>query len=137
MQQPGANASDAAKSLDDNQTTLRKNDGKVSTAWIEYHFAEPAVVDEIILKLANGRSRRNALLMTLDGQEVFTGNTATSLGYVTLPLKHVSGSLLRIQLSRAVQEKDAVGNIMEITGEKDAVATGAPPGEDRRHVRYR
>ncbi len=65
--------------------------------------------------------------MTLDGQEVFTGNTPTSFGYVTLPLKHVSGSRLRLQLSGAVQEKDAVGNIMEIAGEKDAVATGVAP----------
>ncbi len=48
-------------------------------------------------------------------------------GYVTLPLKYVSGSRLRIQLSRAVQDKDAVGNIMEITGGKDAVATGVAP----------
>lgn len=125
----GANASGAARSFDNNETTLSKNGDKLSTAWIEYHFAELAVVNEITLKLASWRSRRYALLMTLDGQEVFTGNTPNSLGYVALPLKHVSVIRLRIQLSRAVQEKDPVGNIMEITGEKDAVGTGVAPEE--------
>ncbi len=77
------------------------------------------------LKLANWRSRAYPLLITLDGQGVFTGKTPTSLGYVTLPLKHVSGSHLRIQLNGSAQASATAGGATQIGGGKQAIPAGA------------
>lgn len=121
----GANQSDAAKSMDDDETTSWKNDGHLDTAWIEYRFAEPQPVSELTLKLTGWRLRSYPLRITLDGKTVFEGPSPTSLGYITLPLQKSSGTRLRIALTAPTSDHDAFGKIIEITGAKDALGTGA------------
>jgi beta-galactosidase len=63
----GANAEKAALSYDDNESTAWSNDGKLSTAWIEYKLAEPSTPTQLDIKLNAFRTRRYPLRITLDG----------------------------------------------------------------------
>ncbi|MEY4388027.1 MAG: hypothetical protein RLY20_3310, partial [Verrucomicrobiota bacterium] len=93
----GANATEAAASFDDNEQTSWANDNKLATAWIEYRFAHKVTPSEVTLKLRGWRERTYPLRISVDGQEVFCGVTPRSLGYVTLPLKPVSGQALKVE----------------------------------------
>jgi hypothetical protein len=120
----GARADSAFASYDDNERTEWVNDGKLSTAWIEYTLERPATVNEITLKLNNFRSRVYPLIITIDGKEVFNGNTETTLGYYTIKCQPQTGSKVRIQLRDAslAGANDAMG--VEVSGKKldDGVA---------------
>ncbi len=119
----GANADSAFASYDDNELSDWVNDGKLNTAWIEYDLEREAAVSEITLKLNNFRSRIYPLIITLDGKEIFNGNTKTSLGYHTIQCKPQTGKKLRIQLSDVSQNKNADAGV-EVNGKKldDGVA---------------
>jgi hypothetical protein len=53
------------------------------------------------------------------------GEPAKNLGYVTLPLNPVKGSRLRIALTGPTVHRDAFGKIVEITGARAGLDTGA------------
>ncbi len=95
----GANADTAYASYDDNELSDWVNDGKLSTAWIEYELAREATVSEVTLKLNNFRSRVYPLIITVDGKEAFNGTTKTSLGYYTIKCTPQRGKKVRIQLA--------------------------------------
>jgi beta-galactosidase len=116
----GANAADASKSYDDDETTSWSsavNDavtdglpprtgsppppaGSLETAWVEYSFAEPETVNEVELKLNGFRQRRYPLRITLDGRKVWEGLTPTTLGYCDLKFAvPTKGSKLRVTLT--------------------------------------
>ncbi|MDF2193546.1 sugar-binding domain-containing protein [Paraflavitalea sp. CAU 1676] len=113
----GANDTNAARSYDDNELSDWVNDGKLSTAWIEYELERNATVSEVTLKLNNFRSRSYPLLITLDGKEIFKGATPRSLGYVTLPCIPTVGSKLRIQLAAAATATEG-SQMVEVSGKK-------------------
>jgi hypothetical protein len=120
----GANADSAFASYDDNERTEWVNDGKMSTAWIEYTLERPATVNEITLKLNNFRSRIYPLSITVDGKEAFNGNTETTLGYYTIRCKPQTGSKVRIQLGSSSLDKANNNMGVEVSGKKldDGVA---------------
>ncbi len=113
----GAHADSAFASYDDNERTEWVNDGKLSTAWIEYNLERTATVNEITLKLNNFRSRTYPLIITVDGKEAFNGSTQTSLGYYTIKCKPQSGKKVRIQLTSLSQDKGN-DNVVEVSGKK-------------------
>jgi beta-galactosidase len=119
----GANADSAAYSYDDNELSDWVNDGKLSTAWIEYDLERLATVSEITLKLNNFRSRVYPLVITLDCKEIFKGSTKTSLGYYTIKCDPKKGKKLRIQLAAILEIKNADAGV-EVNGKKldDGVA---------------
>ncbi|WP_207512757.1 glycoside hydrolase family 2 protein [Longitalea luteola] len=113
----GAHADSAVASYDDNELSDWVNDGKLSTAWIEYELERPATVSEVTLKLNNFRSRAYPLVITIDGKEAFSGTTRPTLGYYTITCKPQKGKKVRIQL--ATQSKEEAGNQMvEVSGKK-------------------
>lgn len=95
----GANADSAFASYDDNELSDWVNDGKHSTAWIEYTLEKEATVTEVTIKLNNFRSRSYPLIITVDDKEVFNGSTQTTLGYYTIQCKPQKGTKVKIQLS--------------------------------------
>jgi beta-galactosidase len=97
----------------------------LANAWIEYRLDKPQVVDELDLKLIGWRLRSYPLRITMDGQVVFEGEAPKSLGYVTLPLKAVKGSRLRIALTAPTVDRDGFGKIVEVNGAKASFDTGA------------
>jgi beta-galactosidase len=119
----GANADSAFASYDDNELSDWVNNGKLNTAWIEYDLEREATISEITLKLNNFRSRIYPLIITLDGKEIFNGNTKTSLGYYTIHCNAHKGKKLRIQLADVAQNKNADAGV-EVNGKKldDGVA---------------
>jgi len=119
----GANTVKAHQSYDDNELSDWVNDGKLSTAWIEYELEEAAMVDEIALKLNNFRSRTYPLVITVDGKEAFNGSTKASLGYYTIQCKPVKGKKIRISLANNAATGFGT-NEVEVGGKKldDGVA---------------
>lgn len=119
----GAHADSAFASFDDNELSDWVNDGKLSTAWIEYTLEKETTIGEISVKLNNFRSRIYPLIITIDGKEVFNGDTQTSLGYHTISFTPQKGRKVRIQLAAAAAtQQTAIG--LEVAGLKldDGVA---------------
>lgn len=113
----GANAGQAPASYDDNEKTAWENDGKLSTAWIEYELAKEAIVNEVVLKLNRFRTKVYPLIITVDGRVAFQGTTERSLGYYTAVCKPVKGRKVKIQLTNF--SKDEGNNYgKEVSGKK-------------------
>ncbi|TCS14381.1 DUF4982 domain-containing protein [Caulobacter sp. BK020] len=121
----GSNPATVDLARDDDETTHWASDGQLANAWIEYQLDKPQVVDEVVLKLIGWRLRSYPLRITVDGVTVYEGAPPKSLGYVTLPLKPVRGRKLRIALTGPTIDRDAFGKIVEITGAKAGLDTGA------------
>ena len=114
-----SNANDVFKSYDDNELTEWKNDGKTSTASITYTLSKPSIVNECVIKLTGWRSKSYPIRILADGKEVYKGNTAQSLGYVTIPLEPVLAQNIKIELIGAQTEKDGFSKIVEVEATKD------------------
>jgi hypothetical protein len=121
----GSNAATVGLAQDDDEMTHWASDGQLANAWIEYRLDRPQVLSEVVLKLIGWRLRSYPLRITMDGVTVYEGQPAKSLGYVTLPLKPVKGRRLRIALTGATVDRDAFGKIVEITGARAGLDTGA------------
>jgi hypothetical protein len=123
----GANAGRAKEAFDDNESTGWKNDGKRTTAWIQFNLERPAVLSEVALKLGGWRRKSYPLRISVDGREAWAGVTPKSLGYVTLPLKPASGQTVRLELVGAIDDQDAFG-MVEVAGKKrpDTADFGTP-----------
>ena len=102
----------------------------MANAWIEYELAKEADVKEVTLKLNNFRSRSYPIRISVDGKEVFKGNTERSLGYFTAVCTPHKGKKVKIELLGNVTTQD--NNSVEVSGKKlddgvarnDATATG-------------
>ncbi len=112
----GSLADSAFASYDDNERTDWYNDGKLSTAWIEYELERTTTISEVNLKLNNFRSKSYPLRILVDGQEVFRGNSEKSLGYFLAVCKPVSGKKVRIELMNAAEVQLNTGT--ELSGKK-------------------
>ncbi|PTX98579.1 sugar-binding domain-containing protein [Opitutus sp. ER46] len=119
----GANADKAAASCDDNENTAWANGDDLATAWIEYEFARDVRLTETTLKLTGWRQRSYAIRITVDGTEVFRGDTPKTLGYVTLPLKPAPGRRLKLELLAAGTNKEAFA--LSEMARKENASTGA------------
>ncbi len=115
----GANAENAVKSFDDDETTAWTSDGKLDQGWVRYHFERETTVGEVVLKLAGWRTQSYPVRILVDNKVVFEGNTPRSLGYVTFSFPPVTGRSLRIELRGSASNRDAFGNIIEIPGTPD------------------
>ncbi|MFT4177082.1 MAG: DUF4982 domain-containing protein [Luteolibacter sp.] len=113
----GANEDKVATAFDDNEETSWKNDGKRSSAWIQFKLERQAEPHELTLKLGGWRNKAYPIRITLNGTEIYTGTTPKTLGYVTLPLKPAKGDQLRIELVGTIDVKDGFG-LVEVTGKK-------------------
>ncbi len=126
----GAHADSAFESFDDNELTEWNNGRQLANAWIEYELAKEADVKEVTLKLNNFRSRSYPIRISVDGKEVFKGNTERSLGYFTAVCTPHKGKKVKIELLGNVTTQD--NNSVEVSGKKlddgvarnDATATG-------------
>ena len=114
----GANANEAGRSYDDNELTNWSNDGNLATGWIKYDFAEPATVSEVVMKLSRWRTTSYSLRISVDEKEVYQGDTARNLGYVTISFEPTAGKSLTVALQGVGQEEDAF-NIVELSGQRD------------------
>ena len=103
-----SNQDDAARSYDDDETTQWASKSGSGEAAITYRLARKSVIREVVLKLAGWRERSYPLRVLVDGVEVYQGMTPKSLGYVTLPLAPNAGSAVRIELTGAADERDAI-----------------------------
>jgi hypothetical protein len=93
----GANGYKAPNSYDDNGYSKWINDGRLSTAWIEYELEREAKVSEIVLKLYDFRRKVYPLIITVDGKIAFKGTTQKTLGYYTIECEPQKGKKVRIQ----------------------------------------
>ncbi|MFT3867382.1 MAG: DUF4982 domain-containing protein [Nibricoccus sp.] len=119
----GSNSEAAANTYDDDELTNWVSGKGEGEAWISYEFSRPATIAEAVIKLQGWRQRTYPIRITVDGQEVFKGDTPKSLGYVTLPFKPVTGKTVKIELTGTTKDKDEY-KIVEVANQ--AIAdTGA------------
>lgn len=104
----GSNADSAGKSFDDDETTSWASGSGAGQAWIAYELKSPATLTDATFKLAGWRERSYPVRISVDGQEVFKGDTPKGFGYVTLPLKPVSGRVVKVELVGAATESDSL-----------------------------
>jgi beta-galactosidase len=118
----GANANRVNASFDDDETTSWANNNQLADGWISYELSRPATLSEVTMKLTGWRQRSYPIRITVEDQEVYRGSTPRSLGYVTLPLKRVTGKSVKISLINAASAREGF-NITELENQQNA-ATG-------------
>lgn len=118
----GSSNEDAPLSMDDNEETAWTSTADKDGAWIEYALEGRPLLTEMCLKLTGWRDRSYPLRITLDGREIWRGNTPRSLGYVTLQVEPSKGSLVRFEMLGEGEIRDAFG-MKELVDQKNA-ATG-------------
>lgn len=123
----GSNAEQAAMTFDDDETTSWSNDDTRANGWIQFQLEKPAKINEITLKLGGWRTKSYPIRVTVDGKEVFSGNTPQSLGYVTLPLTPTAGQNVGIEMIGSTVKRDAFGNIVELENQANAATTERQP----------
>ena len=124
----GHESGNASRSFDDNELSEWKNDGRLSTAWINYRLEKKSVIDNICLKLTGWRLRSYPLEIYAGKTLIWSGDTERSLGYIHLkPTKQVKTNEITIRLKGAGKDKDAFGGIVEVAepaaGELDLFKT--------------
>jgi beta-galactosidase len=120
----GTNADQAAQSFDDNERTSWSNGDDRDKGWIEYQLERPTNVSEITLKMGGWRNKSYPVRIKIDGNEVWSGDTEQSLGYITIPIKPRTGKTLAIELTGTTVQRDAFGAIVELENEANAATTG-------------
>ena len=111
----GYDSEHAQCSFDDNELSEWKNDGRLSTAWITYHLARKAVINDICLKLTGWRLRSYPLEIYAGKTLIWSGETERSLGYIHLtPVHRVQTDEITIRLKGAGKDEDAFGGIVEV-----------------------
>lgn len=115
----GVNSTNVIASFDDNEMTAWANDNKLATGWIAYKLTRPATLSEVTMKFSGWRQRSYPVRITVDGQEVYRGQTPRSLGYVTLPLRPVRGTSVKVELVDAATIRDGF-NIVELENQQNA-----------------
>ena len=117
----GHNENEAVKTIDDNELTEWRNNGRRSTGWLEYSLVRNSELSEICMKLTGWRNRSYSLRVLSDnGTVLWEGLTPKSLGYVTLPLKAgVLTKTVKVELIGAGEQKDAYSAIVEVEKGKD------------------
>ena len=113
----GSNVENARNSMDDNELTEWKSDGKKENAWITYHLARKAVVSELTLKLTGWRSKCYPLEAWAGKRKVWEGVTPATLGYVHLKIDHpVAAKDITIRMVAPVQDSSKFGVTKELAG---------------------
>lgn len=115
----GSNQEKAVQSFDDNELSEWLSDGKTENAWIRYEFKQPEKINQICLKLVGWRTNSYPLQILVDGKQVFLGTSPRTLGYVTFTFLPTVGKTVTIKLNGEASNRDAFGNIIEITGTQD------------------
>lgn len=110
----GANAEQAGNTYDDNELSEWANDGRLSTGWIAWELERPATLSEVCLKLTGWRMRSYPIAVYVDDQEVWRGETARSLGYVTLKFEPTLGRKVTIRLVGDSEEAEGFAGIVEL-----------------------
>lgn len=99
-------AANARLACDNNETTSWESPAVLEQAWFECTFARDVTLTEIDVKTHNARYRSYPVRVTVDGQEVFSGETGMGQGYANLPLRPVRGRVVRIALADAPLQND-------------------------------
>jgi hypothetical protein len=115
----GSNNEKANNTIDDNELSDWTSDGKPENAWIQYQLAKSDKIDQVVLKLVGWRTQSYPLKISVDDKVVYTGMTPRTLGYVTISFPQAVGRVIKIELSGEANNRDALGNIVEITGAPD------------------
>lgn len=120
----GSNAAQAVNTIDDNELSEWKSDGKRENAWITYHLNRYAEVDDVCLKLTGWRNKSYPLEIYAGDTLVWKGYTPKSLGYVHLNVKPVRANKITIRMVGRTQDGDAFGLVELAAKNANALESG-------------
>jgi len=113
----GSNQTDMMNTIDDNELTEWKSDGKRENAWVTYTFDRKAVIDEVVMKLSGFRQKCYPLEVYAGKTKIWAGITDATLGYVHLKIeKPVAAKELTIKMIGPAQSNSKYGQIKELAG---------------------
>jgi beta-galactosidase len=102
-------------SYDDNEATYWSSDGMTNNAWITYHLAKKARIDEVVIKLQGFRNSSYPLEVYSGDKLVFQGYTPRSLGYCHLKLAPTNSDTFTIKMIGSVSVNEAFKDMVELT----------------------
>ncbi|WP_321518898.1 sugar-binding domain-containing protein [uncultured Bacteroides sp.] len=114
----GSNEDKALFSYDDNEESEWNSNGEQGKNWITYQLERNDTISELVFKMNSWRNKSYPIRITIDGKEVFKGDTEKSLGYITIPIVPTCGQFVKVELIGKNKEQDAF-NLVEITGKKE------------------
>ena len=115
----GSDNKTAKNSLDDDETTEWKSDGKPENAWISYQLAKKTAIDEIAVKLTGWRDKMYPLAIYAGKKKVWEGYTYACLGYVHIKIdKPVKAKDITIKMIGDAKSKTQLGDTKELAGGK-------------------
>ena len=115
----GSDNETAKNSLDDDETTEWKSDGKPENAWITYQLAKKTAIDEIAVKLTGWRDKMYPLAIYAGKKKVWEGYTYACLGYVHIKIdKPVKAKDITIKMIGDAKSKTQLGDTKELAGGK-------------------
>ena len=114
----GGNIDELKLSYDDNELTKWTNNNLKDAGWVTYKLERTAMINQVCVKLDKWRTRSYPLRICVGDKEVYKGETARSLGYVTLNFEPTKGDNVTIELLGISKDEDGF-NLVEVTGKKD------------------
>ena len=125
----GTHSEEATKSFDDNELSEWRNDGRLSTAWITYRLARPALIDDICIKFTGWRLRSYPLDIYAGKELIWSGDTERSLGYIHIPVRVVKSDEITLRLRGKSTVNDAFGQITELAAPQELDLYKAKDGD--------
>jgi beta-galactosidase len=110
-------ASDTANvkaSYDDNESTHWSSDGMLENAYIRYHLARKAKINEMVIKVLGFRDSSYPIEVYSGRKLVFKGFTHKGLGYCHIPLKLTFNDTFTIKMVGPASVKDAFADMVEL-----------------------
>ena len=114
----GSNEEKVFLSFDDNEESEWISNGEQGKNWISYELERNDTISELVFKMNSWRNKSYPIRITIDGKEVFKGDTEKSLGYITIPIKPTYGQSVKIELIGENKEQDRF-NLVEVSGKKE------------------
>lgn len=125
----GTHSEEATKSFDDNELSEWRNDGRLSTAWITYRLARPALIDDICIKFTGWRLHSYPLDIYAGKELIWSGDTERSLGYIHIPVRVVKSDEITLRLRGKSTVNDAFGQITELAAPQELDLYKAKDGD--------
>ncbi|KAI9151356.1 beta-galactosidase [Paramyrothecium foliicola] len=92
----GSNAESAPLAADDDEYSSWGSTTTRADAWISFLFSEETSINQVLMKLNGFRTTSYAIAISVDGKQVWAGNTPTNLGYATFTFDTVKGKNVTI-----------------------------------------
>ena len=112
---------DASVTLDGSESTTWESGNELANAYVTYSLSSPTKIRQISMKMGSARYMSYPIAVEADGNEVYRGYTAKTLGYtrITLDSNCPAATEYKIKMIGASTSGDGFGDVSELDGSTD------------------